>query len=567
MVLIMAILDMVGVVSILPFIAVLANPNVVYSNTLLNNSFQIASSWGIGSPESFLFALGVVAFFLLVISLTFKALTTYFVSRFTLMCEFSIGKRLVEGYLYQNYCWFLNHHSADLGKNVLSEVAAVISQGLVPIVNLIAQSAVTVAIFILLLLIDFKLALTVSVTLLLAYYFIFKSFGKILERIGKERLQSNSERFLVLSEAFGAIKEIKLYGLEKNYVNRFTVPARIYVRHQTAAQVIGHLPRFFLEAIAFGGMLVVVLYLMQRDESLEKVLPVMALYAVAGYRLMPAIQQIYNSLASIRYSSATLDHLQKDFANLRVDTSQYQLPSKGHAICVNESIVFNNVSYAYPGSAKPAIAGISLKISAKTKVGFIGKTGSGKTTLVDLITGLLQPKEGTLEIDGAIIDRSRSRLWQRQIGYVPQSVYLADDTIAANIAFSISDKDVNHDAVVAASKLASLHDFVVDELPGQYQTRVGERGIRLSGGQRQRIGIARALYKKPNILILDEATNSLDPATEKLVMDAVSNLGKSLTVIVITHKIELLEKFDWVYVLEEGQLTAQGSYKELMGCV
>ena len=207
---------------------------------------------------------------------------------------------------------------------------------------------------------------------------------------------------------------------------------------------------------------------------------------------------------------------------------------------------------------------INLLIPAKSIVGILGKTGSGKTTIVDIILGLLEPKTGTLEIDGRVINRKNSRLWQRSIGYVPQHIYLSDDTIESNIAFGVETKEINKEAVIQASKIANLHEFVTKELQEQYQTKIGERGIRLSGGQRQRIGIARALYHNPQVLILDEATSSLDNETEKAVMEAVNNLGKDITIILIAHRLNTVKNCDIIFKLDKGQLIDQGTFDELI---
>ena len=232
--------------------------------------------------------------------------------------------------------------------------------------------------------------------------------------------------------------------------------------------------------------------------------------------------------------------------------------------CQNIAITLNDVSYNYPNSSRTTLKNINLSISAKTTVGLIGTTGSGKTTMVDIILGLLEAQKGTLEIDGQIITKQNSRAWQRSIGYVPQHIYLSDNTIADNITLGIDSKNINLEAVEKASKIANLHDFVENELPEKYQTIVGERGVRLSGGQRQRIGIARALYKNPNILILDEATSALDNQTEKAVMDAINNLGKNITIILIAHRLSTVKKCDKIFLLENGKLKKEGTFAELI---
>jgi ATP-binding cassette, subfamily B, bacterial PglK len=560
MILVMAGLDMLGVASILPFMAVVANPELVETNALLNATFTASGILGIQTTQQFLFALGVLVFMLLVTSLAFKALTTYAQTRFALMREYSIGKRLVEAYLHQPYSWFLNRHSADLGKTILSEVGTVIGNGMTPLMTLMAQSTVALALLILLIIVDPLLALTVGVVLGLAYAGIFAVMSGWLKRLGQARIKANKERFTAVSEAFGAAKEVKVGGLEQAYIQRFAMPAEIYAKGQATARVIQHVPRYALEALAFGGMLLVMLYLMAKSGSFASALPIIALYAFAGYRLMPALQQIYGAFTQLRFAGPALDALHQDLMSLQAADAQHGQLSP---LPLTQAIRLEQVSYRYPNAPQPALKGIDLSIPAHSRVGFVGATGSGKTTTVDMILGLLEPQEGTLEIDGQPITTANRRQWQRAIGYVPQHIYLADDSVAANIAFGVNANDIDHQAVERAAKIANLHEFVVNDLPQGYATTVGERGVRLSGGQRQRIGIARALYHNPQVLILDEATSALDNLTEQAVMEAVNNLGHDITIILIAHRLSTMRQCDRIYLLERGEVKAQGTYDEL----
>jgi len=556
MILTMALLDMIGVASIMPFMAVLANPDLVETKGFLKAAY---TQLGFTDTQRFLFALGMLVFVLLVVSLAFKALTAYAQLRFTLMREYSIGKRLVEGYLHQPYSWFLSRYSADMGRTILSEVSTIIHQGVIPVMTLIAQGAVAAALLTLLILIDPQLALIVGLTLAAAYALTFRATQRLLTRLGTERVTANQARFTAVSEAFGASKEVKVGGLEQAYINRFSGPAQTFARHQATAPVISQLPRFALEAIAFGGMLLVVLYLMAQSGSFASALPIIALYAFAGYRLMPALQQIYGAVTQLRFTGPALDALHADLMSLQ---PAYLNPSQD-AIALQHAITLNQIQFRYPNAPHLTLKNLSLTIPAKSTVGLVGATGSGKTTTVDLILGLLEAQEGTLEVDGQAITEHNRRAWQRAIGYVPQQIYLADDTVAANIAFGLDAKDINQEAVERAAEVANLHEFVVNELPQQYQTTVGERGVRLSGGQRQRIGIARALYHNPQVLVLDEATSALDNLTEQAVMEAVHNLGHEITIILIAHRLSTVKACDTVFLLEQGELKAHGTFEEL----
>jgi len=275
---------------------------------------------------------------------------------------------------------------------------------------------------------------------------------------------------------------------------------------------------------------------------------------------MPSLQQIYSSAIQLRFAGSALDALLVELDSIQPKTSQ----SNKIAFPILRAITLNNVTYRYPNASDAAIKNINLTIPANSKVGFVGPTGGGKTTTVDLILGLLEAQQGALEIDGQVIDDKNRRAWQSSIGYVPQHIYLADDSVEANIAFGISPENIDQVVVERVAKIADLHDFVTNKLPNQYKTKVGERGVRLSGGQRQRIGIARALYLNPQVLVLDEATSALDNITEQAVMEAVHNLGQKITIIIIAHRLSTVKGCDTIFFLEGGELTGRGSFNELI---
>ena len=560
MIIIMALLDMIGVASILPFMAVLTDPSLIETNYILNTMFQKSKIFGVETTQQFLVALGFLVFGLLVVSVSFKALTTYIQVRFVQMREYSIGKRLVEGYLNQSYSWFLSRHSADLGKIILSEVQQVIVNGMRPLMELIAKSMIAIALIALLFIVDPKLSLIVGSSLGGVYLIIFLFVRNYLNRIGKERLKKNQQRFTIVSEAFGAAKEVKVGGLEEKFIMSFSDSAKIFARTQASSQLISQLPRFILEVVAFGGILLLILYIMSQTNNFNTALPVLSLYVFAGYRLMPALQQIYGSFTQLSFIGPSLDKLHDDLKNLKpIDKIQDQDISK-----FNKTITLKNVEYNYPNASKTALKNISLKIPLKSTVGLVGATGSGKTTTADIILGLLEPQKGALEVDEKVITKQNVRSWQKSIGYVPQNIYLSDDTVTANIAFGVSPKDINHDRVEEVAKIAKLHGFITTELPKKYQTTIGERGIRLSGGQLQRIGIARALYNNPQVLIFDEATSSLDNLTEKAVMEAVANVAKDITVILIAHRLNTVKNCDIIFKFDKGQLIEKGTFDEVI---
>ena len=425
--------------------------------------------------------------------------------------------------------------------------------------ELIAKSILIIAITTLLFSIDPKLTLIVGLSLSSAYLLIFYFVRNFLNRSGKKRLKSNQLRFTAVSEAFSAVKEIKVGGLEKAYIQSFSNSSQNFVRTLASSQVVAQLPRFILEAIAFGGILLIVLYKMTQTGNFNNSLPIISLYVYAGYRLMPALQQIYSSLTQLTFVGPSIDKLNSDIKSLK----PLNINHDEDVLTFNKEINLHHVHYNYPNTSRTALKDINLTIPLKSTVGLVGSTGCGKTTTVDIILGLLEPQKGTLEVDGKVITEQNTRAWQRSLGYVPQHIYLSDDTIMANIAFGVEPKEINQEMIKKVSKIANLHQFVIDELPKQYQTIIGERGVRLSGGQRQRIGIARALYHNPKVLILDEATSALDNQTEQAVIKAINNLNKKITIIIIAHRLNTVKNCDIIYKLDKGQLISQGTYNEI----
>ena len=353
---------------------------------------------------------------------------------------------------------------------------------------------------------------------------------------------------------------MKVAGLEKHYTKYFAEPAKVYSKNVANASIVGGLPRYVLEILVFGGMLLIILYLMTKSGSFVNVVPIIALYAAVCYRLIPALQSIYAATTQLRFISPALDQIYQDFKSLK----QIKILKDDNTLTFNNSITLKNVCYNYPNTSRTALKNINITIPVKNTIGLVGSTGSGKTTTVDIILGLMEAQKGTLEVDKTVITKQNFRAWQRTIGYVPQHIYLFDDSIASNIAFGVESENINQATVEKVSKIAKLHDFVVNELPKKYETTIGERGVRLSGGQRQRIGIARALYHNPQVLILDEATSALDNQTEKAVMDAVNNLRKNITIILIAHRLSTVKKCDKIFFLEKGEIQNEGTFDKLI---
>ncbi len=313
-------------------------------------------------------------------------------------------------------------------------------------------------------------------------------------------------------------------------------------------------------------MIVVIVKLINSGGTLGASLPIIGLYAFAGARLFPAAQQIYRSVTTLRFGQAAMEALINDIRALPATSMEARSAAQRGAepLHLVNALELRNVGFAYANSERPVIRDLSLEIKANTTVAMVGTTGAGKTTIVDLILGVLAPRQGSIVVDGTAIDENNVARWQRTLGYVPQDIFLTDDTISGNIAFGVPAEEIDREAIERASRMAKLHDFVMSELPQGYDTHIGERGVRLSGGQRQRVAIARALYRDPDLLVLDEATSALDTETERAVMDAVHNLAKAKTIILIAHRLTTVRECDRIFLLDRGEIAASGTYDQLV---
>ena len=561
MIIIMGFLQMIGVASIIPFMTVVGNPDAVESNPYLAVPYKF---FDFSDTARFLYLLGIINFIALIISVLFRAITTYAVVRFSQLRYYSLSRKLMECYLGQPFDWFLQRHSADLGKAVLSETEQVVRGAISPGMHAIAEGVIVVSLVALLIVVDPVLAIGVTIGLGGVYALIYMALRGYLSRLGSERLLANRQRYEAVQETFGSIKDVKVGGLEGTFLQRFDGPAKRSAERQATQAVAEQMPRFALEALAFGGLLIVVIYLMQKPGGLENALPILAVYAFSAYRLMPTLQSFYGRLVTLRFSGPAVAAIHQELAMLQVDLDANLPVKRASPMGLAHYIRLKGVTYSYPGNDRPSLKDVSLSISAYSTIGIVGRSGSGKTTLVDVILGLLRPQRGEIGVDGELIKAANIRAWQSSIGYVAQHIYLADDTVTANIAFGVSPNEVDHAAVERAARIANLHSFVAEELSNGYDTLVGERGVRLSGGQRQRIGIARALYHDPDLLILDEATSALDNLTEQAVMEAVGNIGTLKTVIIIAHRLSTVRECTKIFMLENGQIVGEGRFDKLV---
>lgn len=563
LVFVLAVFEAISVLSILPFLQVLASPELIQTNKIFAELYQFG---GFSTDRNFTIALGVLVFLVTVFGLIFKTIMVWVLTRFSMMRSYGLSARLLSGYLHQPYIWFLSRHSSDLSTGVLTEVDRMVSGSLIPAMRLIPDFLT--AILLICAVFYFEPEVAVAATILLggAYVLIYVWVRNLLLRIGTARLEANKTRFHVVQEAIGGIKELKLMALEDGFLHHFRVAAFRMAKAQTLSMVVSQIPRYALEALAFGGMILLVLVLMVRgDGNVTEIVPTLGLIAVTGSRLFPALQQIYSRITKIRFNEKTLERIHADIIGL--DRSYAKTRRAGETLPPQhlwDTLELSHVGYQYPDMDKSALMDLSLTIKANTTIGIVGGTGAGKTTLVDIILGLLSPVEGNLIVDGTKITQHNIRAWQKSLGYVPQQIFLSDDTIAANIAFGTDPEKVDMAIVKNAARAASLDAFITSELPDGYLTKVGERGVRLSGGQRQRIGIARALYHSPDVLIMDEATSALDNLTERAVMEAVQNISGRKTIILIAHRLTTVKNCDNIFLLRQGGVAASGTYGELI---
>ena len=339
----------------------------------------------------------------------------------------------------------------------------------------------------------------------------------------------------------------------------------MYCDSQVKIQLFGAIPGGIAEVIAFGGILLITIMLMSTSSDLNQAIPILGMYTLSLRRILPSIQNMYYQIARIRFHKPSLEVIYEDlFEALSFDPIDLQELELGEHNFAKSSIELKNITFSYPGAIKKAIDSISFTILNGSMIGIAGSSGAGKTTLVDILLGLYKTQEGTITVDSTIIEDINISGWQKNLGYVPQSAFIADGTIARNIGFGISERNINMKRVKEVAAIAQISDFIEEELPEQYETFVGERGIRLSGGQRQRLSIARALYYDPNILILDEATSALDGINEQMIMNSIRKLAGEKTIIIIAHRLTTLKECDNILFMDNGRLVDQGNYKYLM---
>jgi ABC-type multidrug transport system fused ATPase/permease subunit len=547
-----------GIVSIMPFISVVSNQEMIHENQYLQWTYNF---FNFNNNKEFIIFLGIAVVAITLFANLIIAVTRWIETKLLTYIGTRLQSNLLEHYLYKPYTFFLQRNSATLAKTLLGETNQAINGVLLAGIEMVNMGFVSLMVVILLVVIDPSLALISFAVLGLLFGGVSYFVRKKLQVIGKKRVKANGDRFKSAQESLSGIKDIKLMGKEQAYLYYFSRSVKSLLRYNEYGRIYQQIPPIIMEMVVISGLMALVLYFIMARGGIMEALPIITLFAFAAYRLKPSLQGFFQKWATVKYNTAALENIIEDL-EADEDLTERNF-NDGIRLSLKNMIYVKDLNFSYPNSANPALKYINLKITANTSVAFVGPSGSGKTTLVDVIMGLLRRDSGKIVVDDMAVEGDGWRKWQNNIGYIPQHIYLTDDSIAANIAFGIRQKDINYEQVKTAARAAHLDGFI-EGLPEGYETIVGERGVRLSGGQRQRIGIARSLYHDPDVLVMDEATSALDTRTENAVMEAIYNLSGTKTILIIAHRLSTVQKCDKIFVLNEGKLVEEGTYDELL---
>jgi len=548
-----ALTELIGVASILPFMALAADPGLVTSNEYLNKVYILT---GEPDPGVFLVWSGAVFIFLIFLANGLLLVSQFFVNRYShrLGGEFSVS--IYDYYLRRDVIFHSRENSATLTQHVMRDSLRLSTHLISPVLRLNARIFSIFLLSSLIIFVDVRVAVITLVCFVLVYWFVFNSLRTRIYRNGKNISAYDATRYKMLNESFEGIVDIKLYGAESQLVKQFAASTRKVARSLADNMIMGQSPYYLVETLVLVGTLLITLYFMSIKGTIASVLPVLTLYVMAGFKLAPKIQQSYLAITQIRSAQPIFHSL---YAVLKKASESLVLAEPSvDAMYPRQAIELRDVSYAFPGEESPVLKNVSLHVDVGSVVAITGQSGSGKSTMLDILMGLISPDKGGIYIDGGDMHRSQLRSWQRAVGFVPQFTYLSDTSIAENIAFGLPAEEIDLERVKIAARQAEIAEFI-EGLPQRYDTRIGERGTLLSGGQRQRLGIARALYREISVLVLDEATSSLDNETQQQIFSNLKANETNLTIIMVTHREETLHYADHLYELQDGVLSRVSS--------
>ncbi len=548
-------LETLGIGAILPVLSSLTQSPEVSDNFILD---AIRDTFNVQSDKSLILLMLFGLFCVYLLKSLFLLFLTFYQAKYIFGIQEKLSYQFFKGYLSENYEFHLSRNSSDLIRNTLSEVTQ-FTGAISNTLSIFSESLVLLGITVLLLVVE-PLATLIIITamVLLGSIYLFFTKGKS-ERWGNERMYHDGKRIQHIQQGISGIKEVKISGREQNFLEIYSTHNSGSANNNRKQSIIVGLPRIFIEFAAITGIVLFIFIYTLGQKEIQQIVPLLGLFGLAAFRIMPSINRIVSSMQSVRFTLPILHSLHEELINIR----ENPLPSHDESDLFNLSseIELKNISFSYRDS-KTILEGIDMIIPAGSCVGLIGESGAGKSTLLDLLLGLNKPSSGEILIDGKRLDENL-RSWQKGIGYVPQDVFLTDDTLKRNIAFGLEEEDIDNEKIASAIKLAKLDTFV-EGLPEKENTTVGERGVRISGGQKQRIGIARALYENPSVLVLDEATSSLDSSTEIEVMSSIKELIGTKTIIIVAHRISTMADSDFLYKIEKGKIGKKLFYQDVI---
>ncbi|MFN3597695.1 MAG: ABC transporter ATP-binding protein [Rubricoccaceae bacterium] len=550
-------LEVVGIGSIPLFVALIADPQRLTANPIVN---RFVSALGITDQTS-LVLWGAA---LLVVVFAIKNSYTIFLagisSRYTQHRRVEIQQRLFRAYLYSPYTYHLGHNSTRLLHTLDRDAEKVISGAFAPVLNITREVIMMTLTAMLLFLVEPTISVVMIGMLGVVSFSYFQLIKPRIARLAKLSQYHHRAQMKAVQQGLHGIKDTKVLGREHYFIGEYKVSAYIRAKEAHQLAVTQAVPRLLLETVVVVAMLFVSGLMVWQGRAPQEIVPVLTLLAVAAVRMIPSFNILSSSFASLKNGEPAIDSVIEDLREL--DGSSVPPPRNMTPLSFQSEIRFDNVRFRYPNAEVDALQGLSLTIPRGASVAFVGSSGAGKTTAVDILLGLLEPREGRLLIDGVDIT-GNTRGWQRQIGYIPQHIYLIDDSLRRNVAFGRKDDEIDDARVWEALEQAQLRELA-ESLPEGLDTVIGERGVRFSGGQRQRVGIARALYGRPDVLVMDEATSALDNVTERYIVEALERLHGEQTIIVVAHRLSTVRNCDILFLLDGGVLVAQGTYEELM---